>query len=104
MRFNTVLDGDYYLTAGLNARYTGGVQVDRADSEAQNQTITLYPAYTLVNANVGLSKGDWDLNLWAQNQTNVQAIASNQESGLLGARVMYTTPLTIGMNLSYKFK
>ncbi len=104
VRFNTVLDGDYYLTAGLNARYTGGVQVDRADSEAQNQTITLYPAYTLVNANVGLSKGDWDLNLWAQNLTNVQAIASNQESGLLGARVMYTTPLTIGMNLSYKFK
>ena len=104
VRFNTVLDGDYYLSAGMSARYTGGVQVDRSDSVAGNQTISLYPEYTLINANVGLSKGDWDLNLWAQNLTNVQAVASNQESGLMGSRVMYTTPTTIGVNLSYRFK
>ena len=104
VRFSTLLNGDYYVSTGLSARYTAERQLDRSDSITENASISKYPAYTLVNGNVSISKGDWDVNLWAQNITNVQAIASNQESGLMGARVMYTTPTTVGASLSYKFK
>ncbi len=102
--YNTTLGNDYYVWASLKGSYVSSVQTDRVDFKDDVEKASMYPAYTRYNASVGVSHGAWDLNLWMQNLTNVQAIVSNQESGLMGARVIYTTPRTIGMNLSYNFK
>ena len=59
------------------------------------------PSYTLMNANLSLSKDDWSLSLYVQNLANKQALVSNQAQGAMGRRMIYATPRTIGMGFSY---
>jgi iron complex outermembrane recepter protein len=103
-RYTKLLENDMYLTANLSARHVGDVRTDRADSEAGNADVRLFPAYTRVNASVGVERDAWGLQLWAENLADKRAIVSSQAGGIMGERIIYTQPRTIGMNLSYSFK
>jgi len=104
IRFSGVVLGDYDFSAALSARYVSQIGNDRTDSASENPPL-VYPAYTLLNANVGLSKGPWSASLWVQNLTDLRSQVSVQSLGdtIMGTRMIYTTPRTIGMNLSYRF-
>ena len=101
-RFNTYLDNGTYLWASLSGRYTGPIAIDRADSPTSS--VRERPAYTLLNANSGISFGNWDANFWIQNLVNKRAEVSAQEAGLMGARLRFATPRTMGVNVTYYFK
>ncbi|MBC7623546.1 MAG: TonB-dependent receptor [Aeromicrobium sp.] len=101
-RYNTTTDGGMYLWAGVNARYVGKVQVDRADSPTS--TVLERPAYTVYNLNGGFSVGDWDVSGWISNPNNNKALVSGQEAGVMGPRLIYTRPRTIGVNVSFMFR
>ena len=101
-RFNTSLDNGMYLWASLSGRYTGPIAIDRADSPTES--VRQRPAYTLLNANSGISFGNWDANFWIQNLANKRAEVSAQEQGIMGARLTFATPRTMGVNVTYYFK
>lgn len=105
LRFNTTVATDYDLSASLSARYVGKIGSDRTDSVTENPPI-VYPSYTLYNASVGLYKDDWSISLWVQNLSNLRTPVSVQSLGdtLMGSRLIYTTPRTVGVNLSYSFR
>ncbi|MDN3920317.1 TonB-dependent receptor [Roseateles violae] len=105
LRFNTIIGDDYDFSAALGARYVGKIGNDRTDSASETPPL-YYPSYTLYDGNVGLYKGDWGLSLWVQNIANTRAQVSVQNLGdtLLGTRMIYTTPRTIGLNFSYTFR
>ena len=102
VRYNHTTAGGTYLWAGLNARYVGKVQVDRADSPTSS--VLERNAYTMLNFNTGASFGAWDVNGWVSNVDNKRAIVSGQEAGIMGPRIIYARPRTIGVNVSYHFK
>ena len=63
------------------------------------------PAYTIVNARVGMVRGKWDLSLYANNLTDeIALLALDQERGTR-ARVGYLTnpPRSLGVTLRVKF-
>lgn len=101
VRYSTVLGNGMALSASLRGRYVDKVQW----SENSNR---LYPAYAVYSGNIGLSKDNWDLSVWANNLTDSRAVVSNNtgtgQRDELGARIVYVTPLTIGVNFSYFFK
>jgi iron complex outermembrane recepter protein len=105
-RYNTNLENGAYLWAQLSGRYVGKVPVARTDSEAALQRFR--PAYFMSNFNTGISKGAWDLNIWVQNLQNKREVVSEQVTGggvgdLSGARVIYTTPRTLGATVTFSF-
>ncbi|MBC7919384.1 MAG: TonB-dependent receptor [Rhodoferax sp.] len=105
LSFNTTVGDENYVWGGVRASYQSGVRADRADTVAGNEFVTIYPAFTRYSANLGVSRGQWDASLWVENLTDQRAIVSTLASaGLMGSRVFYTTPRTVGMNLSYNFK
>ena len=101
VRYSTVLDNGMALSAQLRGRYVDKIQwSDNSDR--------LYPAYAVYNATVGISKDNWDVSVWANNLMDKKAVVSNNtgtgQRGDLGARLVYATPFTVGLNLSYFFK
>ncbi len=102
-RYTKLLENDMYLTANLSARHVGDVRTDRADSEAGNAGVRIFPAYTRVNASIGVERDAWGVQLWAENLADKRAIVSSQAGGIMGERIIYTQPRTLGMNLSYRF-
>jgi outer membrane receptor protein involved in Fe transport len=102
VRFSDTTASGTAVWAGLNGRYVGKVQVDRADSPTA--TVLERPAYTLLNANAGFALGAWDVNAYISNLNNKKALVSGQEAGIMGPRLIYARPRTIGVNLSYEFK
>ncbi len=103
LRFNTDLNGDLYLWASATARYVSKVQTDRVDDPSGNITARTYPSYTTADASIGLGGGAWELQLWVENLADKRAVKSNQAGGLMGRRLITTTPRTIGLNASYSF-
>jgi iron complex outermembrane recepter protein len=104
LRWSTDIGSDLFLRAGGTVRYVGKTRSDRSDSIAGNDGIFIYPAYTTYNAYVGIGKGKWDAQLWVNNLTNERALVSNQTAGaVLGERLIYTVPRTVGLNLNYNF-
>jgi iron complex outermembrane recepter protein len=103
-RYNMYLDNGTYLWASLSGRYVSEVPVDRSDSSAD--IIRKRPGYSLYNFNAGATYGDWDVSVWVQNLSNKRAEVSGQGSttDIMGPRVIYATPRTIGTNISYNFK
>lgn len=101
VRYSTVLDNGWALSASLRGRYVDKIQWSSNGDR-------FYPAYALYSANVGLSKESWDVSLWANNLTDTKAVVSNNtgtgQRDDLGARMVYATPLTVGVNLSYYFR
>ncbi|MFH7042284.1 TonB-dependent receptor [Paucibacter sp. JuS9] len=105
VRYNTTVFDDYDISAGLSARYVAKIGNDRTDSVSESPPL-FYPAYTLYNANIGLYMGDWSATLWVQNIANKRAQVSVQSLGdtIMGTRMIYSTPRTVGLNLSYSFR
>jgi iron complex outermembrane recepter protein len=103
VRYARLLENDMYLSASLGARYLGSVRQNRSDDPLDNNAIRTFPSITRYNASVGLSRDAWDVQLWIENLTNERALVSGQASGIMGERVILTTPRTIGLNASYKF-
>lgn len=104
VRYSTDIGGDMFLRAGGTVRYVGETRADRSDSVAGNDGVFIYPAYTTGNVYVGIGKGKWDAQLWINNVTDKRALVSNQAAGsVLGERLIYTVPRTMGVNLSYAF-
>lgn len=101
VRYSRVLDNGMVVSTSLRGRYVDKIQwSDNADR--------LYPAYAVYNANFGLSKDNWDVSIWVNNLTDKKAVVSNNtgtgQRSDLGARLVYVTPMTVGLNLSYYFK
>ena len=97
VRFN------WLLWASATARHVGKVQTDRSDDPNDNGTARTYAAYTTADASIGVSSGPWDLQLWAENLADKRAVTSNQAGGLMGRRLIYIKPRTVGLNASYSF-
>lgn len=87
--------------ASLSGRFVGAVQVDRADFPTDD--VPSYPSYAIFDLRGGVDVGDFDIGLWVENFTNKRAQVSQQNDRVLGARILYTSPRTIGMNVSYAF-
>lgn len=102
IRYSMYLDNGTSFWTSLSGRYVGTVPVDRTDSATE--TIRSRPAYSLYNLNAGASIGAWDVGVWIENLSNKRVEVSGQDGGILGPRVIYATPRTIGMNLSYAFQ
>jgi iron complex outermembrane recepter protein len=104
VRFETSVGRDMYLWSSASARYTGRVRSDRADSVEDNAAVFVYPAHTTFNASIGLGRDAWEVQLWAKNLTDEKALTSNQSGGsVIGRRLIYTTPRTVGLNASRNF-
>jgi iron complex outermembrane recepter protein len=101
-RYNYTTAGGTYLWAGVNARYVGKVQVDRADSPTA--TVLERPTYTLLGLNAGMGIGDLDVSAWISNLNDKKVIVSGQEAGIMGPRIIYSRPRAIGVNVSYFFR
>jgi iron complex outermembrane recepter protein len=101
-RYNYTTAGGTYLWTGINARYVGKVQVDRADSPTSS--VLERPAYTLYGMSAGMSIGDLDVSASISNLNDKKVIVSGQEAGIMGPRVIYSRPRTIGVNVSYAFR
>jgi iron complex outermembrane receptor protein len=104
LRYNRMVAGGYEVSSSVNRRWVDRIGNDRTDTPTA--VPLYYPAYALVNANVGLAKGPWSTTLWVQNLTNERALVSlsGQSDQVLGPRAIYTTPRTVGLNLSYRFE
>ena len=104
LRYNRTVWGGYELSSSLSRRWVDKVGNDRTDDPTA--ATLYYPAYAIVNASVGLSKGAWSGSVWAQNLTNERALVSlsGQFDQVLGPRAIFTTPRTVGLNLSYRFE
>jgi len=102
LRYNRTTTGGAYLWGGINARYVGPVQIDRADSPTE--TVRSRPSYTMLSLNGGVGIGDWDLSAYVSNPDNKKAVVSDQAAGIMGPRVIYSRPRTIGVSVSYRFR
>lgn len=92
------------IYATVNIQYAGeryGTYAPEEDTE------NVYPAYTLMNARIGVQLGKIDIALFANNLTNVQANFGSIQSfaGNLPGQPRYSTnrPRTIGLNASIYF-
>jgi outer membrane receptor protein involved in Fe transport len=104
LRFATTV-ADHDLSASVNARYVGRIGNDRVDAPGL-QPALVYKSYTLFNASLGLAKDDWNGSLWVQNLTNVRSPVSVQGLGdtIMGTRMIYTTPRTLGVSFTYRYQ
>ncbi len=103
VRWQGDLTASLYGWATFDARYTGGVRSDRSDSSADNDSVFIYPSYTVLNAAVGFGQGPWEAQVWVQNLADKRALVSNQAAGLMGDRLIFSQPRTVGLNVSYSF-
>jgi iron complex outermembrane recepter protein len=101
IRYSGDLGGDNKYWASLSGRFQGAVQVDRADFPTDD--VPSYPSYAIFDLRGGFNLGDLDIGLWVENFTNKRAQVSQQNDRVMGARILYTSPRTYGLNLSYSF-
>ncbi len=101
LRYNTTFTNGNTGWASLSGVHRGKVQVDRADTATA--VVRTYPAYATFNLRAGMNFDNFDASFWVQNVSNKRAIVSEQPDRVMGPRVVYTTPRTLGMNLSYTF-
>ena len=105
VQYNRMVGDGYEFSSSINRRWVGKIGNDRTDNPGDAPPL-FYPAYALVNASIGLGKGAWNATLWAQNLTDERALVSLQNAldQVLGPRLVYATPRTVGLNLSYRFQ
>jgi iron complex outermembrane recepter protein len=87
--------------ASVSGRFVSAVQVDRADFPTDD--VPSYPSYAIFDLRGGVELGNFDVGLWVENVTNKRAQVSQQNDRVLGSRILYTSPRTYGLNLSYAF-
>jgi iron complex outermembrane recepter protein len=101
MRYDADLTENLKGYFNLSGRYVGEIQIDRADDPAI--TVESYDSYAIFDARAGLKWQKFDLTLWVENLANKRVQVSQQFDRVLGGKVFYTTPRTVGLNLSYTF-
>jgi iron complex outermembrane recepter protein len=101
IRYSADLSDNARGWASVSGRFVSSVQVDRADLPGAN--VGNYPSYAIFDLRGGVELGDFDIGLWVENITNKRAQVSQQNDRVMGTRVLYTTPRTFGLNLSYGF-
>ncbi|MFM8345959.1 MAG: TonB-dependent receptor [Betaproteobacteria bacterium] len=104
VQYNRMLGSGHEFTSSLSRRWVGKIGNDRTDAPDTNPPL-FYPAYALVNASAGLAKGPWNATMWVQNLADTRALVSIQSpfDQVVGPRLIYSTPRTVGLNLSYRF-
>jgi outer membrane receptor protein involved in Fe transport len=95
VRYDRYLDSGLSVSATLRGQYVAKLPWNGSYDE--------YPAYTMYNAGLNFSKNQWDIGFWVDNLTDERAIVSNQAASQIGRRLIFSRPLTVGMNFSYKF-
>lgn len=111
LRWKTPLTDTTSLTAALEANYVGtrtdapyGVTVSLVNVE---QSLVHLPSYTLANLRLGLSGEAWSATLFVNNLANKEVLLDPQPqiAFQIAAFTRYTVnqPLTVGMDLTYKF-
>lgn len=85
-----------------SGRYVGKVPVDRGDDPAS--PVSSRDAYTLFDVRAGMSMEKLDVTVWVENVANTRAEVSSQPDAVMGRRLMFTSPRTYGVNLSYAFR
>jgi iron complex outermembrane recepter protein len=112
LRWKHPLTNSVSLTGALEADYVG----TRTDAP-YGETITLtnidqylvhLPSYALLNVRVGAAGEAWTANLFVNNLTNKEALLDPQPQIDLQmaafARYLVNRPLTVGLDLAYKFR
>ena len=93
-------------TVDLNSFAEGGGKTIGGPLTASTFTFNpLLPSYDLVNARIGVSRGNWETALFVNNVTDERAfLALDRERGLR-ARVGYLTnqPRTVGLSTSFQY-
>ena len=102
VRYSTSFSNGSDGFISLAGRYTGTVPIDRSDDPAA--PVDSRGSYTIFDLRAGMSFDKFDVTLWAENITNKRAEVSSQPDIVLGRRLIFTTPRTIGVNVSYAFK
>lgn len=102
LRYTTNLSNGSTGFVALSGRYVGKVPVDRSDDPTD--PVSSRAAYSLFDVRTGVSFDKVDVSLWVENVANKRAQVSSQKEDLMGRRLMFTTPRTYGMNLSYAFR
>ncbi|TAG72970.1 MAG: TonB-dependent receptor, partial [Burkholderiales bacterium] len=86
----------------LSGRYYDKVQTDRADFA--DAVVRVRPAYSIFDLRAGVTWDKLDMTLWVENLANKRAVVSEQRDRVMGPRVIFSSPRTLGVNLSYGFK
>jgi iron complex outermembrane receptor protein len=85
------------LEASVNNQYV----------DARHDALGALPAYDVINARIGAERGPWHVYLFGNNITDKRILLSDDNSLSLNIpsynRIAAGVPLTIGINLSYKF-
>jgi iron complex outermembrane receptor protein len=75
--------------------------------DARRDVLGPLPSYNVINAQLGFERGPWRLFLFGNNLTNKKILLSDDNSLSLNIpsynRISEGAPLTLGVNLSYKF-
>ncbi|MBL0923821.1 MAG: TonB-dependent receptor [Sphingomonadaceae bacterium] len=101
IRYSGELGSNANGWVSLSGRFVGSVQVDRADFPTDD--IPSYPSYAVFDLRGGVDFGSFNVGLWVENFTDKRAQISQQNDRVMGARILYTSPRTFGMNLTYGF-
>jgi iron complex outermembrane recepter protein len=101
-RYTTSFSNGSTGFVALAGRYTGAVPIDRGDDPAS--PVSERSAYSLFDVRAGMSFDKFDFTLWVENVANKRAEVSSQKDDLIGRRLMFTSPRTYGVNMSYVFR
>jgi iron complex outermembrane receptor protein len=108
-RYDWDVDGFHpYVTAGLN--YTGGMYNQPATYLSgvgvliPNTTYLRYyqPAYTTIDASIGVSKDNWSAELYGTNLTDSHASTFTSSAQFIKSEVPLR-PMVVGAKIDYKF-
>lgn len=104
VQYNRLLGSGHEFSSSLSRRWVGKIGNDRTDNPDTNPPL-FYPAYALFNASASLAKGPWSATLWGQNLANTRALVSIQNAydQVVGPRLIFSPPRTVGLNLGYRF-
>lgn len=111
LRWKTPLTDTVAFTAALEVNYIGsrtdapyGVTVSLVNVD---QTLVNLPSYALANLRLGLSSEAWSATLFVNNLANKEVLLDPQPqiAFQIGAFTRYTVnqPLTVGIDLTYRF-
>jgi iron complex outermembrane recepter protein len=101
-RYTTSFSNGSTGFVALAGRYNGPVPIDRSDNPAT--PVSEWPSYSLFDVRAGMSFDKFDVTLWVENVANKRVEVSSQKDDLIGRRLIFTSPRTYGVNLSYVFR
>ncbi|TAG77755.1 MAG: TonB-dependent receptor [Betaproteobacteria bacterium] len=102
VRYTTTVANGRDAFVALSGRYYDKVQTDRADFA--DAVVRVRPAYSIFDLRAGVTWDKLDMTLWVENLANKRAVVSEQRDRVMGPRVIFSSPRTLGVNLSYGFK